>query len=333
MSVVVCARNESEALRRNLPALLAQEGVDYEVVVADDASTDDTAAVLEALGAQHRHLRVARIAVKNRSGKKQALAAAVAAAQGDVLLLTDADCRPSSPRWAAIMTRALCARPALSLALGAAPFFRKKGQWLNAWARFENCSVAARYLLLARMGLPYMGVGRNMAWRKKDWLAAFERAAALPIDAGDDDLCVQQIANTAGVVVAFSPDALAYSSAPTTWRSWFLQKKRHLSASHFYTKKIRLLLGALALTRMCGPLLALAACMGFVTAMLAGALYMIYVAVLIALQGRLFARMGSGDLLWRYPVFDLVMAAYYAVFVPAALWKRTWEGEWRWSAP
>lgn len=327
--MVVCARNEAAALRRNLPLLLAQEGVDYEVVVADDASSDASAEVLADLCALHAHLRVARVATKTRPGKKQALAAATAVARGEILLLTDADCAPSSPCWAALMTRSLCARPALALALGAAPFFPKKYSLLNAWARFENCSVAARYLWLARLGMPYMGVGRNVAWRKSDWQAAFGEVLLLPIHAGDDDLCVQHAVNGANTAVEYSPGAMTFSEAPPTWRAWFLQKKRHLSAGLFYEKKISLLLAALALTRMTGPTLALAALTGMLSASAAGGLYAGYLALIWALQGRLFARMGSADLLFLYLLFDWMMAAYYAGFVPVALLNRRREEPWR----
>lgn len=85
----------------------------------------------------------------------------------------------------------------------------------------------------------------------------------------------------------------------------------------------------MALTRLCGPLLFLAAGVGWLNATLAGGLYLTYVAILIALQGRFFSRMGSGDLLWAYPFFDWMMAAYYAVFVPLTLGRRTGGEQWR----
>jgi glycosyltransferase involved in cell wall biosynthesis len=93
VSVIVCARNEYNNLQEYLPILLSQDYPNYEVIVVDDSSEDETEFLLERLSHQYAHLyhtfvpRGARVV----SSKKLALTIGLKAAHHEHILLTDAD--------------------------------------------------------------------------------------------------------------------------------------------------------------------------------------------------------------------------------------------------
>lgn len=253
ITLIVCARNEAHKLRRHLPLLLGQIcSAPCEVLVVDDASDDDTPDVLSSLREQYAHLRTLRIETKIFSGKKHALTQGIASAKHDLILLTDADCQPMSAHWLDLMTAPLRLDPATELVLGYAPCGDSPNAppraWLDRWIRFETAHTAWTYLAFARIGLPYMGVGRNLALRR----AAFERvggfAAHQHLASGDDDLLVSAIATGRNTAVCLDDQAFVFSEGKKTWRGWYAQKRRHLSVGAHYRSLHRVLLGALALS-------------------------------------------------------------------------------------
>jgi cellulose synthase/poly-beta-1,6-N-acetylglucosamine synthase-like glycosyltransferase len=107
VSVIICARNEEANLRRNLPLVLKQDYSDFEVIVVNDASTDGTEDLLYELQRQYSHLRSTFIRENDhvRAGKKLALTVGMKSAKNDWVLLTDADCYPSTDQWIYFMQR------------------------------------------------------------------------------------------------------------------------------------------------------------------------------------------------------------------------------------
>lgn len=325
-SVLICARNEAANLRRYLPAVLDQLHPDFEVLVIDDASTDATPAVLAFFQKKYPQLRVLRVAEKKSPGKKQALALGIASASHDILVLTDADCRPASPNWLTAMTR-FFEQPAVEIVLGYAPFFPEKGL-LNAWARYETAYTALQYLSLARAGMPYMGVGRNLAWRK----SLFERAGGFSAHAGlatgDDDLLVNAVARHDNTTICLAPGAFVFSEAKTTWAAWLRQKRRHLGAGPLYRPLHRAVLGALALTHVLHYGLAiLLSGLGFGTDyVLLGCLLREGSIVLISIF--ILPRLGERRMMPWALLFDALMAGYYALFVPFVFIRRKSSNPW-----
>jgi poly-beta-1,6-N-acetyl-D-glucosamine synthase len=205
ISVIVCARNEASNLRQNLPALLAQDYAgDWELLVVDDASTDDSKTWLAAQAAQNPRLRPLFLHEKNQVGKKHALEQGIAAARYEVLAVTDADCVPASAKWLSSM--ALTCSVGGGFVLGYAPFFPAKGL-LNIWARYEVAHTATLYLGFAMLGLPYMGVGRNLLWEKELFArnGGFSRHRHLA--SGDDDLLVNEAATAQNVSICLRQEA------------------------------------------------------------------------------------------------------------------------------
>lgn len=329
VSIVICARNEAANLNRHLSGVLKQQyaGV-FEVIVVDDASDDGSFAVLETHQKQYPNLRVLRVTEKKRPGKKQALELGIAAARCEWLLCTDADCRPAGPHWLASMMRQGKLDPETAIILGYAPMLPKPG-FLQAWARFEVAFTALQYVAFARMGSPYMGVGRNLAWKKTLFATAGKFEAHADLASGDDDLFVNAVAGRSNTRACLVPAAFVYSAAKPTWAEWWRQKRRHLSTGVRYRSKHRRLLGAIALTHTLhyglGTLLLL--CQQPVLGVLL--FYCLRFFFVSLVYTRAFRLLREHPLLPLLPLWDGLLAVYYGLFVPLVLWRRRTSWQWR----
>lgn len=244
ISVVVCARNEAHNLTEYLPFVLQQDYPDFEVVVVNDASDDDTDQVLERLGEVYPRLSTLYSAAGN---KKQALKRGIAAASHQRLVLTDADCCPASNQWLKHLSSVYSEDVEIVLGYGA--YIQRSG-FLNTFIRFETVFTAMQYFTAALLGLPYMGVGRNLSYTK----ALFNKSQALDksvaVLSGDDDLLVNEMAIARNTRVCINNAAFTYSKPEKTWRAWFHQKRRHSEAGHYYRWQHRLVLGTLYLSQV-----------------------------------------------------------------------------------
>lgn len=319
LSVLICARNEAENLQRYLPAILEQNYPRFEVVVADDDSSDATPQVLKALQAQYPHLHIVRLSPKASPGKKAALSTAIARAQHDWLVFTDADCRPASLQWLRCM--ACCMLPgnghAPEIVLGYGPLIPASGL-LNRWARFETVYTALQYGGFALAGLPYMGVGRNLAWRKPLFARVGGFSAHADLASGDDDLLVNAVATRHNTVLCLEAEAFTYSSAPPDWAAWMRQKRRHLSASVRYRTLHQLLLSAAAGSHVLHyAMLGIAVLPGAFWPVLA--CWVARMVLAVAVFARTARHLREGDLRLWFPLLDAGMALYWGVFTPFAL--------------
>ena len=235
VSVILCAHNESYNLSQYLQSLLTQDYPEYEVIVVDDGSEDDTRAVIERYMNRDPRLHMTFVPCGARVGstKKLALTLAAKAAQYDYLLLTDADCRPESNQWIREMMKGFSNSTSIVLGFGA--YFYDKGH-LNRLVRFDTLFNGLHYLGAALCGHPYMGVGRNLAYRKDFFFESGGFTHLMANRAGDDDLFVNHVANRENTAVVVSRDSIVWSPAKTTMREWWQQKRRHLSVSPSYRR-------------------------------------------------------------------------------------------------
>jgi glycosyltransferase involved in cell wall biosynthesis len=244
LSIIICAHNEAANLAQNLPILLQQSAANYEVIVVNDASEDDSDNILQALSAQYSHLGVVKIGKEEERllpGKKFALSKGIAAAKNENLLLCDADCMPASERWASLMNNALVGQKEIVAGYGA--YAPRKG-WLNVFVRWETLHTFLQYSSYAKTGLPYMAVGRNLACKKSVLLQAQADPLWAAMPSGDDDLLIRLMGNKKNVAIVANPSAFTISEAKTSFGEWVHQKQRHVSTGKIYKKHIQLLLGA-----------------------------------------------------------------------------------------
>jgi cellulose synthase/poly-beta-1,6-N-acetylglucosamine synthase-like glycosyltransferase len=250
VSVIVSARNEAENLRPYLCQLLEQDYPEYEVIVVNDGSEDDTQAVLDEYAARYPRLKtsfVPREAIL-LSSKKMALTLGVKAARYEHLLFTDADCCPGSPHWIREMMRGYLQPGQTEVVLGAGAYFKEKGV-LNRLIQYETLFTSLQYTGMAAAHRPYMGVGRNLSYKKSLFLRHNGFAHMTSIQAGDDDLLVNHLANGRNTAVVRTPESLTWSVPKQSWETWYHQRKRHLSVSPLYRTGSKVMLCTEPLSR------------------------------------------------------------------------------------
>ncbi|MEY3983398.1 MAG: Poly-beta,6-N-acetyl-D-glucosamine synthase, partial [Bacteroidota bacterium] len=248
VSVIICAHNEAANLQKNIPAILSQEYLEFELIVVDDGSWDDTPAYLRTLAAKNPRVKVCTIdrdRVKN-PGKKLAITLGIKAASFEHLLLTDADCTPASAHWLSNMAAGF--QQNHSLVIGFSPY-RKQMGLLNLFIRFETLITGMQYLSLALKGRAYMGVGRNLGYTKTQFFGVKGFASNHHLPAGDDDLFVQDAAQAGNTSVVLQQHAHMFTEAKTSIPAWWKQKKRHLFVGKHYKPAVKRFLGMLSLSQ------------------------------------------------------------------------------------
>ena len=249
ISVVICARNEEENLENNLPQICHQDYPNKEVFVILDACSDNSLHKVKNLIKLNKNLRYSSIIEDSKfsHGKKLALTVGIKGAENNTLLLTDADCYPASTEWIKHMTSHI--EKGYEIVLGYGKYEAEKGI-LNRLIRYDLFFIAQQYLSFALAGLPYMGVGRNLAYTKDIYTnqKGFSRHAH--IESGDDDLLINGAANRKNCTIEINHKAHTISKAPKTLKKWKQQKRRHLTTAHLYKKTDKFLLTLEPTTRL-----------------------------------------------------------------------------------
>ncbi len=326
VSVVICARDEDENVARHLPGVLVQNyPTTHEVIVVNDNSLDDTKYILAELQKTFRKLQIVDLTqeAKMIAGKKFPLSIGINEAKHEIILLTDADCVPASENWLFHMQNAFANGTEIVLGYGA---YRKAPGLLNKIIRFETFHTALQYLGYALAGNPYMGVGRNLAYRKGLFFRNKGFSAINHIPSGDDDLFVNRVANRHNTSVVIDPEAFTLSAPKPTWREWMRQKNRHYTTGKFYKTGHKFLLGLYTLTSFL-----------FYPLFIASLFLIDWRLVLIPLALRLLVqalvwkkamkKLGEDDLFPLFLFWDLWMFFYYLIFAPS-LWRKprkSWE--------
>ena len=312
VSIIIAARNEAENLKKNLPSVLEQDYPNFEVIVVNDRSWDGSRDILDGFSKKYHHLKTVNIPDNGNDSfsKKLAITLGIKAAKNECLLFTDADCRINSKFWVKNMAKSLSEK---SIVLGASPY-EKRGGFLNKLIRFDTAFIAVQYLGMALAKIPYMGVGRNLAYKKfvYDKLSGFKSHYHIP--SGDDDLLVNKGANTKNTAVVFNTDAITYSAPKTSFKDWFDQKSRHLQTGKFYLlkHKLLLLLYPLSLIVFYTSCIAYEVFSGHLHIGIIMALLRILIQIIIFI--RPFKIMGSKDLIIFAPVIELILMFIYPFF-------------------
>jgi len=327
VSIIICAYNEAENLRKNLPKILEQDYPEFEVIVVNDNSSDKTLDVLLDFKKKYATLCVINRTYKKSQevGKKFALAKGIETAQHELLLLTDADCQPASSQWLAQMQK-FVANP-IAIVLGYGPYFTyEEDGFLNRFIRFETVYTAIQYFSFALWGKPYMGVGRNLLYKKSLYRKVNGFKSHEHVASGDDDLFINAIAHLNNTIINLDERTFVYSEPKRSWRSYFRQKSRHLTTSTSYRLQHQALLGLLSASHFghyaAGLLLLLLGAPLKVILLV----YALRMGILLWLYVHILRKLKETSLWLWVPVLDVVFLLYYLVLTPVLFFgkRNTW---------
>ena len=249
VSIIISARNSVLKLENNIQHWLTQDYPNFEVVIIDDRSSDETAFFLVKTAEKEPLLKYVLLdpdVIKNGS-KKLALTLGIKKAKNNYFLLTDADCIPNSDQWLKHMATGFTNKK--DIVLGVSPVNTKKS-FLGRLTQYENLLTAMQYLGMSIKGKPYMGVGRNLAYTRGiyDSVGGFSKHHHLP--AGDDDLFVQEVSNSNNTVVCIQPESYVNTEGPKNWKEYWKQKMRHLWIGKQYRSDVKTSLAWLPISQL-----------------------------------------------------------------------------------
>lgn len=244
LSIIVAAWNELENLKELLPVLDSQDYPDLEVIVVDDRSSDGSYDYLRTNEGNFKNVTFVHVKAlpEHFTAKKYALTMGIKKATKELVLLTDADCRPASDQWAKMMVSQLGEEK--DMVFGISPYYKTPGL-LNAFIRYETFQTALQYLSFSKIGAPFMGVGRNMLYRREKFWKVNGFTTHLGLLSGDDDLLVNEMATSKNTTICTDTNAFVWSEPKHTFSDWMIQKRRHLSVGKRYTFKNKVNLGLL----------------------------------------------------------------------------------------
>ncbi len=320
VSVIICAKNEDENLTEFLPKVLQQDYPNFEVIVVNDCSFDNTENVIDEFTQIFPNLK--KVTIKEdgyyKHGKKFAVLVGIKAAQYENMVFMDADCYPSSDQWLKEMARGFNKEREVVLGYGA---YEKQDTFLNKLIRFDTFMIAVQYLSSALKGKAYMGVGRNLGYKKDLFYRNKGFSSHYHINSGDDDLFVNQVANETNVNACIQQTAFTYSKAKTDFRGWKLQKARHLTTSPFYSSSTKTKIGFNYFSQYLFWLSLLPLFFSINTAILAAGLLLLKVIFQWLVIRKAAIKLNEPDLwamsfiyelflLFIYPIFHLAKAFY-----------------------
>src|SRR5690606_30689242 len=207
--------------------------ISHEVIVVNDNSFDESKYILEEYRRTFKQLQLVELKQEARfiPGKKFPLSIGIKTAKHEIVLLTDADCVPASEFWIDKMQQGF--HDGIEIVLGYGALHKKKG-FFNKMIRWETFHTALQYLSYAKAGMAYMGVGRNLSYKKSVFFRHKGFSAHNHVPGGDDDLFINKATTKKNTAIVIDKESFTLSEPATSMRQWIRQKKRHYTTSKYY---------------------------------------------------------------------------------------------------
>lgn len=307
ISVIVCAKNEAENVRKFIPLLAEQNYPDFEIVLIDDASSDETLDIFETFEKQYSNIKLVKVENNEAfwGSKKFALTLGIKAAKNEYLLFTDADCYPKSRDWITNMSSQFTMQKTIILGYGA--YEKIHGSFLNKIIRFETLLTAVQYFSWTKLGHPYMGVGRNLAYKKEEFFRINGFINHMKIRSGDDDLFINQSANNKNTTTSYCPESFTYSVPKKTFGDWINQKRRHVATATYYKPFDRIQLGIFYFSQLSFFVTAIILLsFQFRWMIVLGLIFFRYLFTWVSL-GFSAGKLKEKDVMYWYPIIELIL--------------------------
>ncbi len=321
VSVIICAKNEAKNLQALLPSIIEQAYTTFEIVLINDGSTDTTLELMENYRDKHSNIKIVNV-IRNEafwSSKKYALTLGIKSASYEHLVFTDADCKAKSNYW--IKEMSSCFSDDKSIVLGYGKYASKK-TLVNLLIRFETLLTGLQYMTYAKLGAPYMGVGRNLAYRKSEFFKTKGFINHMNVASGDDDLFIQEAATKTNTTYTIALDSYTVSEPPLSYKEWFRQKRRHVSTSSYYKFKHKLFLGLFFLSKAMFYSLALVLC--FFNWKLVTPIILVYFGLFWSIFGVAAKKLEEKNLILYMPFLEISLLLFqFSIFITNIFSKPT----------
>ncbi len=313
ISVIICAKNEDDNLTEFLPKILTQNYLNFEVIVVNDCSNDNTEHVIDEYAKIFSNLRKANIKEDSyyKHGKKFAMLVGIKAATHNRLVFIDADCYPTGNNWLSQMAEGFTVNKQIVLGYGA---YEKQPGLLNKLIRFDTFCIAANYISAAIKNKPYMGVGRNLAYTKDLFFKQNGFKSHYHINSGDDDLFVNEAANSTNTNICVDVLSITVSKPKKSFRDWRIQKSRHLTTSPYYKSqtKTKLFFNYFSQYFFYFSLIPLG--FSFNTVLVIPAILLLKMLVQWLILSKITKRLNEPDLLVGSVIYELLLLIIYPIF-------------------
>lgn len=324
VSVIVCAKNEAENLKKFIPLIAKQDYPEFEIVLVNDASFDVSLEIMKSLQNKYENIKI--VDVENNeafwANKKYALTLGIKASKYDFLLFTDADCKPVSKHWIREMTSNFSNHKTIVLGYGA--YSKIKNSILNKLIRFETLLTAIQYLSFAKFGFPYMGVGRNLAYRRDEFFKVNGFIDHMNINSGDDDLFINQVADSSNTTICISPYSFTKSVPKTSFKDWFRQKRRHISTAKRYKLLHKLMLAEFYSSQILFWLFAILLLVFQFKLMVVLILFITTILIKYLITGLSAKKLNESDLIPLYPFLEIFLIFFqFSIFITNLISKPT----------
>ena len=310
INVVICAKNEANVLPETLTLFNNLKYANYKIIFVDDHSSDNTLQIAQKIAQDNKFIEVLQAPpeIKNMPGKKAVLDFAIQQSDSEWILLTDADCRINSADWISSMLSAIEEN---EIVLGYGPMEHEAGFWKKFFA-FETALTAIQYFSYALAKIPYMGVGRNLLYKKSLYKKTNGFSSHKDLASGDDDLFIQEAAEKNKVTICLDSKSFMYSKSPKNLFSFLKQKTRHVSTSYRYKRIHKMLLFGFAASQITFYFMLCALLFTGIWhwALTAFGISLIIKWPIIAMS---LHRLKETLLIPFFPLFDFLLAIYYFV--------------------
>ncbi len=313
VSVVLTASNQYEALSKNLPLLFEQDYPDFEVVVVNDNSDDDTDELLKTFAGKFPALRVVELTQSLNwfRGRKFPLSLGIKSAAHQLLLLTDANCTPEGPQWLQQMTSAFEGHTEMVLGYATC----RTGSHINSWLRFTAFYDAIFFLSAALAGIPFKGSGRNLSYKKALFYSHKGFSSHYTINAGDDELFVNKAATRRNVSVKVGSGAQVAFTKSSGFGTWLKSEKTRLQIRRYFKFRHRLLLHVFNLSNFLVYALLLFLLISGIQPLLVAGAFALRLLSQLLIFGLAQKRLTEKKLLLLSPVYEI-----FLILIDLCLW-------------
>ena len=307
VSIMVCAKNDAEKVKTLIPLLIAQNYPDFELVLIDNASSDDTLDIFEAFEKQYKNIRLVKVENNEAfwGNKKYALTLGIKAARKEYLLFIDAHCYPASADWLTNMASQFTMSK--TIVIGYSAYEKVKGSFLNKIIRYDALVMATQRFAWAKAGNPYSGDGRNLAYKKEEFFSRNGYINHMNVRVGEDALFINDAATKKNTAICFTPDSFTYSNARTTFKEWATDKNKALYTASFFKPFDKLQLKTYIFLQAAFFILAIAlAVLQFNWMFLVPVIVVRYIAGWITMA-QSATRLNEKDTAYWFPVMEIIL--------------------------